>query len=156
MSDKPWETSGPFNFVDDYTPTVVEGQHGLTYGEVLINLVKCPSCGRWMVDKSLDDHYYGFPAYSGLNLRAQMIRADWRFKSDVAIDNKRICEQCAAEGKASFVCSLCGERRDTKMVKESFGDPPEYLCRECYVIVPAAVWDAKVDELQEAHQYDFE
>jgi len=60
------------------------------------------------------------------------------------------------KGKASFVCTLCNERRTSDQVQERFGDPPEFLCKICYSSVSALKWDQKNKELNEAHRYDFE
>ena len=59
-------------------------------------------------------------------------------------------------GKADFLCALCNERKSTDKIQESIGDAPEFLCKDCYDTVSAKIWDDKLDELQEAHRYDYE
>ncbi len=136
----------------EHTPSVVSDEFGTTRGLVLIRLKRCPICGSFMVDSKLKH----LSTDGAADMALQVVRAGWHYESDVRVGGEPICERCKIEGKATVRCALCGEQRSSKQIKESYGYPPEYLCRACYVSVPAAVWEAKVDELEEAHRWDFE
>jgi hypothetical protein len=110
---------------------------------------KCPYCGKQMMDRS--------DLFSSLkDQEIQMKKLGVVFRSNATKDNQYICVECKEKGVASFTCSLCGEQRSYEDMQQSFGDPPEYLCKHCYNIVPAKAWDNKVDELLDIHKYDFE
>lgn len=115
---------------------------------------KCPICDRAMMYKSTGRVFSPF----GDSYRQKILMKELGivFISSSKKDDNPICEVCAEKGKASFTCSLCGKELQSNMIKESFGDPAEYLCTECYTTVPASVWDEKVKKLEEAHRWDFE
>jgi hypothetical protein len=96
-----------------------------------------------------------FPTAFDINQDAQMKASNVVYKSSLTKDDDYICVECAKEGKASFVCSLCKERRQSRELQESFGDPSDCLCRVCYETVPAKTWAIKVKELETAHKYDW-
>jgi hypothetical protein len=97
-----------------------------------------------------------FPVYFAENQEAQMRARGVVFRSASVKDNEPICVECEAKGIASFICSICGERRSSKEIQESFGDPAEHLCKVCYSSVSAEVWEKKVKELWEAHRWENE
>ena len=110
---------------------------------------KCPYCGKQMMGRS--------NLFSSLkDQETQMKKLGVVFISDATKDNQYICVECKEKGIASFICALCGERRSYEDMQESFGDPPEYLCKHCYNTVSAKVWDDKVADLSDIHKYDFE
>lgn len=114
---------------------------------------KCPCCRKEMMDK---DKGKLFPFYFAESQESQMKKADIVFRSHSEKDNERICIECESKGLASFICALCGERRNSSDVQESFGDPSEKLCKSCFSTVSAEMWEKKVRELEESHRYDFE
>lgn len=148
MTDKPWL----------YTPELIEHWEDMAYGKVIVELNKCPSCGRWMLDKSANEQGWPavWPAVHSGNIREQLERAGWVFSSDTKKDNETICSVCASEGKGGFTCSLCNQYRTSDQEQEAFGDPLDYLCTVCYETVSAKVWHDKYNSLYDAHKYDFE
>ena len=114
---------------------------------------KCYCCGKQMMVK---DKSNLFPFCFAENQEAQMKKQGVVFRSSSEKDNERICVECEAKGMASFICAICGERRDSSSVQESFGAPAEYLCKDCYSTVPAEKWEKKTKELSESHRWDFE
>jgi len=141
---------------ENYVPEKFDDSHF----KVLIQVGRCASCNRLMIQfgrqerESLDNHM--FPFYYKANLPAQLARANIQFRGNSKINDAFICEICDAEGKASFTCALCGQIRKSNEQQESFGDPPEILCKNCYATVPAKEWNEKVEKLRAAHRYDFE
>jgi len=113
----------------------------------------CHCCGKQMMAK---DKSNLFPFLFAESQEAQMKKQGVAFRSSSEKDNKRICIECEAKGLASFVCALCGERKSSSNVQESFGYPAEYLCKDCYSTVSAEIWENKIEELSESHRYDFE
>ena len=127
------------------------------YGRMVVSTARCWTCKRVMVDRPRRDSYphYTFPSSMDINFDAQLKMAGWVAQSDQkAAGEWAICEECAASGKASFECALCGQTRTSDRKEERIGDPPEFLCRDCYETVPAKEWDDKVQQLQREHQYD--
>jgi len=140
--------------MENYTPKILNNGE---YVEMIIQAEKCPICGKIMIKKVEDNILNSlFPGYKEMNQVAQAKRAGIVFKSYTKVDDKIICEECERSGKADFLCACCNERKTTDKMHESFGDPPDYLCTDCYNTVPAKIWDDKVNELMERHQYDFE
>ncbi len=137
---------------EDFKPKIYR-QGSYYYVEFLLRAEKCPCCGKYMVE----EHQHGvFPYYCRGNQESQMEKSGIVFISFTEVDGKRICIECNDSGKADIKCSLCEKRKKTDMVEESIGWPPDYLCKDCYKTVTAKVWDDKVEELNEEHQYDFE
>ena len=141
------------NKLENYCPHLLEGN----WAEMLVELKKCHICGKFMLP---DYHNYFaksiFPTYFPIDFDAQLKKAGWGKMSDIKVDDEYICQECAKAGKADFLCVLCKQRKPTDKEKESFGDPPEFLCSDCYETIPAKVWDEKVEELHGLHRYDFE
>jgi len=138
------------NELDNYTPEVIDG-----YGKVLVELEKCPLCGKYMVDAK-GAKYGLFPKYININIDKQMERAGWVLRSCTKVDDKNICSECTEAGKADFLCTLCKQRKPTDKIKEEIGDPTEYICTDCYETMPAKEWDEKICKIREIHRYDFE
>src|SRR3990167_5573450 len=137
--------------MENYTPKVHENGR---YVEMLIEAKKCSCCEKIMVDKI--GYHSIFPKYLRINQEAQMKAAGFVYSTSTLVDDEPICLECEQAGKADFLCAMCDERKTTDKKHESFGDPAEFLCKDCYETKPAKVWDEKVDELQDAHRYDFE
>jgi len=137
--------------MENYTPKIHENGR---YVEMLIETKKCKCCEKIMVAKL--GYYSIFPKYMRINQEAQMKAAGFVYSTSILVDDEPICLECEQSGKADFLCAMCDERKTTDKKQESFGDPAEFLCKDCYETKPAKVWDEKVDELQDAHRYDFE
>lgn len=140
--------------MENYTPKIHEDGR---YVEMIIQAKKCPICGKVMI-KKVKEYMLDkiFPAYWQMNQVSQAKRAGIVFKSTTKVDDENICEECEKSGKADFLCALCNERKSTDKIQESIGDAPEFLCKDCYDTVPAKIWDDKLEELEEAHKYDYE
>ena len=121
---------------------------------MLVEIDTCPICQKTMVFRPTG--HSPFPRHHSSTFESQIKHADWVIRSDVQVDEQHICETCKREGKATFECVLCKERRSTSLVKESFGDSPDYLCTVCFESVRANKWAKAVEELEKAHRYDFE
>jgi len=145
--------------LDDYTPEIIGNK-----AKMLVDLGKCSICGKKMLKITAKMagnltslNFNLFPHYYVHNLRAQMNRAFIVFQSNMKDKNNNyICEECVKEGKSTFVCALCGEKRSSDLREESFGDPPEFLCKICYETVPAKIWEEKKEELYNTHRWDFD
>ena len=138
--------------IHKHIPEIVQDISGNKYAKVLIELHKCPSCKALAVN--LDEP---FPLYYELHLRAQVQRAGIGILSHVSIDHgDYICKKCEAEDKALFKCVLCEQDRKSSEIEDSFGLPPEHLCKSCYASVPAKKWDETVERLRREHRYDNE
>ena len=121
--------------------------------EFKLRVEECPSCNKYMMQEARRGV---FPYFIDLAQKTQMKNKDIHFISVSEIKNQKICSKCEKDGKASFVCALCNETKDSNQVEESFGDPPEHLCTDCYAKTPVKTWDEKVAELEKSHRYDFE
>jgi hypothetical protein len=120
---------------------------------MLLAAKKCKCCQKVMIEKETKNL---FPNFYAINQKAQMKAAGLVYMTATLVDDEPICIECEESGKASFLCELCDERKTTDKKQESFGDPAEFLCKDCYESVPAKKWHEKVDELQESHRWDFE
>jgi len=143
--------------LEEFVPELIENEG---YAKVIIQLSKCSVCNRPMIKMEKKDTQRMrnlFPYYWKTNLDSQLKRAGIQYEgtSKDTRDNY-VCEECSKAGKGSFTCALCGEERSTDLKEESFGDPPEYLCKVCYESVSASVWSKKTDELYKSHRWDFE
>jgi len=112
----------------------------------------CPSCGGHMMQIA---NYGIFPYYFKDDQPAQMKKQNVKYISKSEIDGDKICVECESSGKSSFICVLCEERKNCNQIQESFGDPADHLCKDCYASVSAEKWEAKTEELQECHKYDY-
>ena len=140
--------------IENYTPEVIKSD-SCFYGLVLVELEKCPLCHKYMID-IIGVKYGLFPKWRRITIEKQIERAGWAQRSSVKVDDKNICNECVKAGKADFLCALCKQRKPTNKIKDSFGDPAEFLCTDCYETVPAKVWDEKTSKLREKHRYDYE
>ena len=120
----------------------------------LLTLKRCGTCNRDMVIKPTPNT--AFPLYWDNDFDSQAKRAGFVQRSRVKVDDRYICIECVEAGKASFKCELCKDRKPSNKEKGIFGDPPEFLCMDCYETVSAKVWNEKEDELLKTHRYDFE
>ena len=139
--------------IEDYCPHII----GKQYAEMLVEIGVCSICKNYMIP-DYDGQYRRsvFPLYRYLNFDAQVERAGWEKMSSITVDDKYICQKCAESGKADFLCALCNERKPSDKNKESYGDPPEFLCCDCYENVSAKTWEEKTSELYDVHKYDWE
>lgn len=125
------------------------------YGVMIVELYVCPICNRYMV--IAPSKYHGtFPARYDHDFDAQMKRVGWVKMSDVKQDDNNVCVECVRAGKATFLCVLCEQRKPTDKIQYSFGDPPEFACRDCYETVSAKRWTEAINALDNRHRYDHE
>ncbi len=118
-----------------------------------INAEGCPICKKPMIIKAPNGIYpYGYDRTQN----AQMKLLKLVYQSDIKVDDEYICVECVKSGRADFLCALCGNRKSTDKEKEAFGDPEEYLCIDCYDIVPAKEWDMEVKRLHDSHRWDYD
>jgi hypothetical protein len=121
-------------------------------GILFVRLSTCYTCKRKMIEKPRNIRGL-FPPWIDNNFDAQIKRAGWGVTSSADVDGHTICQQCADDGKATFLCALCGERKPTDKIKDDFGRHRiDYLCLDCYKTVSAKVWQEKVNELRERHR----
>lgn len=138
-------------------PVIYHTGGGTIYVSVLIEAKQCHICKNVMVRKGTAYFNGGhFPNWRDMTLEKQVEAADLRIESRAIVDGHYICQTCCDEGKADFLCALCNIRRPSTEIKQSFGEPAEYLCGTCYNTVPAKIWEEKSDTLTQLHQYDFE
>ena len=116
----------------------------------------CPECGKGMLPH-LSAHQELFPRAKGLQFEDQVRAKGLVFRSSLRNkDERHICEDCAKAGKATFTCFLCRmERKTLDEIQYELGDPPDFLCTTCYTTTTAKQWGDAVDELEEAHKYDY-
>ncbi len=141
-----------------YTPKIIDEKNH--YAEMLVEFHVCPICLKYMMPR-IEGSYsvWGkniFPNYWAINYESQLKNAGWVFQSDIEVDDKYICIECVQSDKADFLCALCNQRKPTSKARESFGDPPEYLCTDCYETVTVSAWEEKQSELGAAHRWDYE
>lgn len=115
---------------------------------------ECKSCGKQMIKKPSGQS--PFPIWFGNDFDAQCKKLNLEIRSGEKIDGCAICMTCVRNGKAVFVCALCKETMHTNEIQESFGDPPDSLCRFCYEARSAKEWIEKTKELSKIHRYDFD
>ena len=135
--------------MENYEPDILEGK----YARFLLRVSYCPECGRPMVvrpGRARDP----FPYYFKLSFEAQVRAGGFCVRSDAIAGNEYICEDCAQAGRAWFHCELCKCKLPTDKIQEQFGDPPEYLCADCYASVSAKEWDEMCDALEAEHKWD--
>ena len=146
-----------------HKPEILKEEGGTSEWVTLaLYLTPCPECNRPMVDvpeKYL--HYCSSIVNSsqqgGNTIDAQCKRGGIVLRSEVVNKkDRKICVECAAAGKATFVCHQCKTERPANEIQTSFGDPPDYLCKPCYATLPAKEWDAATKSLSEMHRYDYD
>lgn len=122
----------------------------------------CPCCDNPMIiapKASLKrcEPAWGSGCIDNNTIEAQCSRVNMSIQSYINDKNHQyICENCVETGTTSFICALCGKEHTTDKIKESFGDPTEYLCKICYETVPAKKWEEAMDRLDKKHMYDFD
>lgn len=138
--------------LEQFTPDVVDDR----YGTMLVELETCKHCKKKIVrgDGGWRDGN-PFPHWVGVNFEAQLKRAGWRRGRKTRDDDGWICAACDAAGKDTITCALCREERPTSEIQDSLGDPPDFLCKTCFTTKPAKEWSEAVENLHEAHRYDF-
>jgi len=113
----------------------------------------CPVCKANMIESSQWNYS---PFVAGENsFTEQVKRSGLVLRSDVMVENEFICVNCKRDGKADFYCYLCQRRKESCKMKESYGDPAEFLCTDCFSRVSAKVWDNAESELSHKHKNDF-
>ncbi|HEX9986926.1 MAG TPA: hypothetical protein VGE45_00400 [Chloroflexia bacterium] len=130
-----------------FEPKVVELINGLTFVVVSLRVNKCPTCGKLMI-------FIG--NWSDSHLLRQLTQAGIMKETLWTYRNRNICEECFAAGKAGFKCFLCEKDRTSDEEKESWGDPPEYLCTMCFETGTAKAWAEAQKKLYERHKHDHE
>lgn len=136
--------------MESYKPQIIEGR----YATFLVQFLKCPLCQQPMIVEE-PERNSPFPMSYKINYESQAHAAGFRIRSKVVSNDKHICTVCAESGKGGFNCYLCKQYKESAKLEQSFGDPPDYLCTDCYATVPAKEWDEIVDRLYDLHQYDF-
>jgi hypothetical protein len=141
----------------DFVPPVIFEGGVHAYGFMIVELHKCPKCKKMMIRRDNSSTWYRspFPRYANYDFSLQLKRAGWVLESSVMVDDEFICQECADAGKADFECFLCKERKPTDRIQERYGDPADFLCKDCYETVPAKVWDDTSDKLMDSHRYDY-
>jgi hypothetical protein len=137
-----------------FTPKKISSKIA-TFG---VEVRRCSKCNKDMVSDSCPSFGFEtstFPTWNQNDFKAQAARGGFVIMSNIKVDDNYICTTCEENGLADFLCAMCKERKPTTKQQESFGDPQEYLCSDCYGKVPAKKWDEKVDDLLKAHRYDF-
>lgn len=140
-----------------YVPKIHHMGGNGVYIEMCLEGKLCPVCNKPMLNKH--NFNYGdniFPNYYIQHQKAQMERCGIEFISSAVVDNERICEACAAQGKACFKCHYCNAMLSSELIEKSFGEPAEYLCKNCYETLSAKKWDEAVKQLEDDHEYDYE
>lgn len=135
--------------IENYIPDIVavEGNNvGIGYARFLLETSICPECKRVMVARPSPKEF--------INFDAQIKAADFCVKSKDSI--YPICEDCASKEKVWFTCELCVTKKGTDKIKKSIGDPPVFLCTDCFGSVTAKEWQETVDDLLDDHQWDWD
>ncbi|WP_394845008.1 hypothetical protein LZC95_49150 [Pendulispora brunnea] len=142
--------------MNDFIPKILEPiDDDYVYVALAVRVKRCASCHLPMIPAADRMPLYsaGFPH---MTPEQQAKRAGWPEITlyAVNIEGRHICDACALQGHAKFLCALCQKERDSSAIQARFGTRAEYLCKPCYVTVPAAEWDAKSDELSQKHRHD--
>ena len=101
----------------------------------------CQVCDRPMMHK---DRSGLFSPYKEFSQEAQMARtkivmAKMRVPgSDYFSGKSYACEGCVAEGKVTFTCAICKQKRSSDQLHEENYEEPE--CKLCYETMPAKAW----------------
>lgn len=137
----------PDNF-DLFIPIPLKNDRHRFFALVLVELDLCASCQIPMLPNNGP-----FPPYYMIDANAQRKRAGWECPSNQTINDERICETCAQQDKATFLCFLCNQTRKSSQQQRSFGGG-DYLCIPCYETSTAKQWETAVNTLNERHRYD--
>lgn len=145
---------------DLYTPTIFQALRPLAL--IGVHTDQCPICKKIMLKsptKELQKYesIYGSYTYGGNTLLAQCQRAGFVLISDrTDKENNLICNECADSGKGTFICFNCKKELTSDLIQQSYGFPPDRLCKNCYETVCAKTWDELDKKLNEMHQYDWD
>lgn len=130
---------------------------------IAVGLSTCPCCKSPMIEAPLKAlNSVASVVGSGLkdggnSIAAQCLRGGLVVRSNSTnTENEKICENCANAGESSFICAMCKEKRASSEKEESFGDPPEFLCKVCYATKSAKDWDDIIKKLSDRHRWDFD
>ncbi len=135
---------------DDFRARMVEIDGVRKVALFAVETDECPLCKKTMVTE-IPKHTGIIPNWVKLSQEAQMKGTGLVYTGNARVDDHLVCRECEEAGKADFKCELCKRRHPTSKIKESFGEPAEFLCTDCYEAVPAKEWDTKVEELNEQH-----
>lgn len=141
--------------IKEHETEVVE-VYGSIYATFLVHVEKCPVCDQPMVFRPRSRSHRR-PIFA--DFEAQAKSAGLRCASMIMTigEDKFICEDCISKGELDFLCAMCQERKPVGKKQQDFGtNPSEHLCTDCYETTPAKKWDAKVEELEDSHKYDWE
>lgn len=142
--------------MDYFKPEIIEEHTHTAYGTLLVTLEKCHVCEKWMIAMYCPPTHFGSSSLFGpIGFDYQIKEAGWVLRSGATRDDYEICKECFNAGQEGFRCALCNQVKPMSKSQESFGYPTEYLCKDCFEIIPAKVWAEKVKELIEKHKYDF-
>lgn len=139
-------------YMKPYTPTLYYGR----YAMMLVELDVCPVCNRLMMPNHGISRHSLFPTAPNASEEMQLKNAGWVRSGRTWLNGQYVCEECERNGRVLFICEICGKEQSCDEVQESFGDPPEYLCKGCYATVSAKEWDEKARGLRESHRWDFD
>lgn len=140
------------NKLEEFVPQIIKEGFGL----MIIKLQRCPSCNGVMVDIPQEARRKMFSLYMSIDLKTQLERADWKLQSNAELNGKKICEKCEKEGRSQFKCFICEKDQPTSMIHNCHGDPPDFVCINCYKNIPAEKWDQIMEKLYKIHRYDFD
>lgn len=135
--------------MEEYKPQIIEN-----YATFLVQIYKCWTCKQLMVINE-PERNSPFPLAIRFDYKTQAKAADLKIRSKVISDGHYICTECAESGKGGFTCYLCKQYKESNKLQESFGDPADYLCTDCYDTTPAKKWDRITSKLFDLHQYDW-
>lgn len=121
---------------------------------VVLPAKRCANCGRLMVSRAWAKVHDWGSAGRG-SVADQLGKAGVRQYAD-SFTLGPLCRECAAAAAGHFTCALCGVVRTSDLRHESWGDPPDIVCEQCYETVPAKRWEAFVAEMEKLHRYDYE
>ena len=137
----------------DYVAQKVEGEEGCYL--IKVRVLICKMCKHPLMPTNLGSMYGKTMPWLKPAIAQQLDRAGILLHNAVGTsDGGPICCICS-QGEPIHECYLCKKKWYSGQLKESFGYPQDHLCLECYSTVPALKWDETVQELEEAHLYDF-
>lgn len=139
-----------FRINENFIPKYDDKSHSAIFA------LKCNPCGCCNKPMIPDIDSRLFPTWIKINQNSQLERSEINVASKSNKDNKQICKVCEAEGRSSFICSLCNMNRKSDLKEFTVGDPESCLCKVCYDTVTAKEWENKKEELFQKHRYDYD
>jgi hypothetical protein len=88
------------DMMKDFKPYIIEehinnaGIKDLAYDVMLVELHPCPICDKYMLQVDVFRESI-FPKYFRINMDTQLKNAGWVKESEVIVDDKSICQDCA-------------------------------------------------------------